>query len=140
MAFPTSSAITSNLAAGTNSPALSRVDLYNALVLLNQIIESANQASGTCVLNGFGKIDSSMVPNFIQTTGELSLEPSDEIVTIKYIQRLVPQTTAQLQAMAGPFILGDIAVVSDADAGDPAICFYDGTDWKVLALSTLTAL
>jgi hypothetical protein len=140
MAFPTTSSNTANLAAGTNSPALSRVDLYNALVLLNEIIASANQASGTCVLNGFGKIDSSMVPNFIQTTGELSLEPSTEIVTIKYVQRLVPQTTAQLEAMTEPFILGDIAIVSDADAGDPAICFYDGTEWKILPFGDMAAL
>lgn len=140
MAFPTTPANTTNLSAGTNNPALARVDLYNALVLLNDLIASANQANGACVLNGFGKIASSMVPNFIQTTGELSLEPSEQIVTIKYIQRLVPQTTAQLQAMTGPFILGDIAMVSDADSGNPAIAFYDGADWKYLAFSSLTAL
>jgi hypothetical protein len=42
--------------------------------------------------------------------------------------------------MTGPFILGDIAMVSDADSGNPAIAFYDGTDWKYLAFSSLTTL
>jgi hypothetical protein len=140
MAFPTTPSNTANLTAGTSNPALARIDLYNALVLLNEIIASANQGSGVCVLNAFGKIDSSMVPNFVQTAGELSLEPTEQIVTIKHIQRLVPQTAAQLAAMPGPFILGDIAVISDADAGDPAVCFHDGTDWLKLPLSTLDPL
>lgn len=140
MAFPTNSANQSNLETGTNNPALARVDLYNALGLLNNIIQSANQARGTCVLNAFGKIDSSMVPNFIQTAGELSLEPTDKVVTLKYIMRLVPQTTTQLQAMVGPFIVGDVAMVSDADAGAPAVCFYTGTGWKKLPFSSLSDL
>jgi hypothetical protein len=140
MAFPANPANTSNLASGTNNPSFARLDLYNALVLLNEIIASANQPSGACVLNAFGKIDSSMVPNFVQTAGELSLEPTDQVVTIKYIQRLVPLTTAQLNAIETPFIMGDCAVVSDADAGDPAICFYDGTEWRKLPFSTLDPL
>ena len=142
--FPSGqSAITTNLASGTNDPSLARINLYDALVLLNDIIDSENTSNGVLVLNSFGKITASMIPNTVNPSGEISLEPTDKVVNIKYIQRLVPQTVAQLEAMSTTFVSGDMAMVSDAPDGastGPAVCFYNGTDWKFMLFSGLTTL
>jgi hypothetical protein len=127
-----------NLNSGDGNPSLARIDLYNALVLLNDVIGSANEPAGALVLDNFGKINANMVPSTL--TGSISIEPPEQIVTLKYVLKIVPQTTAQLQAMTGPFLFGDIAMVSDADAGEPAVCFYDGTNWRKMPLSTLDTL
>jgi len=141
MAWPTGQqADRSNLNSGSDNPSLARIDLYNALGYVNDMIASENAASGVVVSNAFNKISSNQIPNNVQITGNLSLEPDTKWVSVKNILNVVPLTTSQLQALTISWQLGDIAIVSDADAGDPAIAFYDGTDWKYMPFSGLTTL
>ena len=141
MAWPTGQqATTSNLDNGADNPALARIDLYEALVLLNQIIASQNSAFGAVVTDGTNKISGSQIPNVIQMGGNISLEPTGKRINIKNLLNLNPLTTAQLNALTIDLFLGDVVLVSDADAGAPAVCFYTGTGWKKLPFSSLSDL
>lgn len=129
-----------NLSSGSDNPGLARIDLDQALEYLNDIIASQNTAYGAVVSNGFNQISSNQIPNNIQISGSLSLEPTNKWVSIKNVLNLVPLTTSQLAALTNEWQLGDMAMISDADAGDPAICFFDGTDWKKLPLGDMGVL
>jgi len=140
MPFPTGTTIsTANLDSGTDDPSLAREDIYNAVVAVNNIIASADAASGVALLDGSGKYKASKFPTTIAVTGTQTIAPSTGIVNIQDVVRLTAQTSAAVSALATP-LLGDIAIVSDADSGNPAIAFYDGSAWKYLAFSTLTSL
>lgn len=132
MAFPTGTTIpTSNLDAGTDSPASARADLLAAVEALNAIIASANGASGVLVLSGSGKLPSSTIPAQITlSTGVQVINPTDGVVNIRDILRLQPTTVADLEALTSE--AGDVAYCSDGDGGDPCIAFYNGTDWVVI--------
>jgi hypothetical protein len=141
MAWPTGQQVdTTNLDNGADNPALARIDLYQALVYLNQIIASQNQEFGAVVTDGTNKISGSQIPNVIQMGGSISLEPTGKRINIKNFLNLNALTTAQLNALTIDFFLGDVVLISDADSGSPAVCFYDGTDWKKLPLSGLSVL
>jgi hypothetical protein len=131
---------TSNIDSAVKSPQLARQDLFNALVLLNQVIASANGSSGAVITNTFNKINPQQLPNNIAMLGNISLQPDTGWVNIQSVLNISPQTTEQLEASALTPELGDVVIVSDADAGSPAVCFYDGTDWRKLPFSTLSVL
>lgn len=130
MAFPTGTTIpTSNLDAGTDSPASARADLLAAVEALNDIIASANDDNGVLVLTGSGKIPASVFPPQITlSTGVQIINPVDGVVNIRDVLRLQPQLTADIEAIASPET-GDLAYASDGDGGDPCLAFYNGTDW-----------
>lgn len=140
MVWPTGQqAVTDNLDSSTDNPSYARIDLYNALVLLNTIISSKNTAEGAVVSDAFNKILSDQIPNNIDITGNLNLRPTSNRVGIRNLLNLEPKTAAEIAAVATPQ-QGDIMIATDADAGNPAICFYTGTAWKYLAFSSLTSL
>lgn len=140
MVWPNNSANLLNLDSSTDNPSLARQDIYDAFVLLNDIIASQNAAYGAVVTDGFNKISADQIPNNVNITGNLSLEPSAKWVTINNVLNLAPQTAAQIAASSVVPQLGDIMLCSDGDAGAPCIVFHDGTDWKKLAFSTLSVL
>ena len=135
MAFPSTTITTANLDSGTDDPSLARGDLYNAVTSLNSIISEANTAGGVVVLTSSGKIGSSQVPNTISATGTQVLSPSNGVVNIQNVLRLSTLTTARANALTTN-TTGDIAMISDGDAGDLCIAVYDGTNWKRIALGT----
>jgi len=140
MPFPTGTTIsTANLDSGTDDPSLARVDLYDAVVAVNNIISSADTANGLALLDGSGKYKSAKFPTTISVTGTQTISPSTGIVNIQDVVRLTALTNTAISALATPQ-LGDIAISSNADAGNPAICFYNGSAWKYLAFSSLTSL
>ena len=140
MPFPSRTTIsTANLDSGTDDPSLAREDIYNAVVALNNIISSADTASGIALLDGSAKYKSSKFPTTIAVTGTQTIAPTTGIVNIQDVLRLTAQTGNAISALGTP-LLGDIAISSDADSGNAAVCFYDGTAWKYLAFSTLTSL
>jgi hypothetical protein len=140
MTFPTGQVITTtNLAAATAKPSDARADLLLAVQTINTIVGGANQGSGVPILTGAGEIASNQLPSNYAPADDLVLNPSTGIVKVQDILRLQQLNTAQILALATP-VLGDVALSTDADDGDPAICFHDGTDWKFLALSSLTTL
>jgi len=143
MAWPTGQQVpTDNLDSSTGNPSLARIDLYNAVLYLNAIIAAANEEYGPVVTNGFNKINTAQLPNVIAVEGDASLEPTTKIVTVKDTLRLNQRTTEQILAVTGSEI-GDVMMCNDAVDGagtGPAICFWDGTEWKFMLLSGLTTL
>ena len=137
MTFPTTPVNTTNLDSGSDSPANARADLLDAVQKLNTIINEAGDANGVCVLTGTGKIPASAVPAQITLdAGVQVINPVDGIVNIRDVLRLQQMTSVDILALASP-VAGDIAFATDGDSTAPALCIYDGTDWRTLSLSSL---
>jgi hypothetical protein len=139
MTFPTGTSIaTANLDSSDDDPSLARADLYNLVVAVNQLIASANIASGVLVLDGSGKVGVSYLPSTFSQTGTLALQPSAGIVSVNRVLRLSQTYTADLGSATGTTspTAGDICYLVDGDAGQPCVGIYNGSAWKVLRLMT----
>lgn len=139
MTFPSSTINTTNLDAATDDPSLARTDLFNALTALNSIISEADIAGGVALLNGSGEYDSAKMPTTLSVTGTQTISPTSGIVSIQDVLRLSQLPTASINALTGSQ-LGDIVISTDANAGNAAICFYDGTDWRYMGFGNLSVL
>ena len=140
MTFPTGQVIpTTNLSASTAKPSDARADLLTAVETINTIVADAGSAYGVVVLDGSGQVDSSQLPSQYAPNDDLVLAPTTSIVKIQDILRLQQLTKANILAITGS-VVGDVVMATDAAAGDPAVCFFDGTNWKYLALSSLTTV
>lgn len=136
MAWANSSNVsTTNLDAGSDSPAAARGDLKAALDELILVINGRGQANGVVPLNASSKILATYLPDELNTTAatDLTLDPSTDKVNIEHIINLNAQTVAQLNARTDK-TAGDVAYCSDGDTGSPCISVYNGTDWKVVSL------
>lgn len=136
--------VTTNLASGTDSPALARQDLNDALLELKNVIDGRNTANGVAGLNASQKIAASQIPNELNSTTstDLTLDPATDKVRIEHIINLNPQTVAQLQARTD-VIEGDVAVCSNGDTGSYCLAVATGEDdsagnpiWKRIALGS----
>lgn len=135
---------TTNLDAGTDSPALARADLKAALDELTAVINGRGTSNGVASLNANNKILTSELPNTItsDTDTDLTLDPNTDKVNIQHILNLNPQTTSQLQSRSD-IAQGDIAFCSDGDAGSECIAVAVAEDdsagnpvWKVVSIGT----
>jgi len=136
MAWATSSnVITTNLDAGTDSPAAARPNLKAALDELIIVIDGRGQASGVAPLNASTKIDATYIPDELNSTAatNLTLDPATGKVNLEEILNLAPQTLSQLNARTDK-AEGDVAYCSNGDAGSKCLAIYNGTDWKVVSL------
>jgi hypothetical protein len=127
--------VTTNLDAGTDSPAAARPDLKAALDELTLVIDGRGTANGVAPLNASTKISATYLPDELNTTAltDLTLDPSTGKVKIEEILNLQPQTVAQLNGRTDQ-AEGDVAYCSNGDAGSKCIAVYNGTDWKVVSL------
>ena len=127
--------VTTNLDAGTDSPAAARPDLKAALDELTLVINGRAQASGVAPLDASSKILATYLPNELNSTSgtALTLDPATGKVNIEEVVNLAPQTLAQLNARTDK-AEGDIAYCSNGNAGSKTVAVYDGTAWKVVAL------
>lgn len=135
MAFPTSQIDTTNLDSATDNPSLARADLLDAVTALNSIIADNNSANGVLVLGSTGKITATQLPATITSTGTQVFNPTNGVVNIQNVLRLSSLTVAQANALTTN-TTGDIAMISDGDAGSLCVAVYDGTNWKRIALGT----
>ena len=135
---------TTNLSAGTDSPALARADLKAALTELTNVISGRNTANGVVGLDATSKLSAAYLPNEINSSSgaDLVLDPSSDVVTIEHILKLNPQTVAQLNARTDT-AQGMIAFCSDGDAGAECIAVAVGEDdsagnptWKVVSIGS----
>lgn len=142
MAFPTTPIDTTNLDSDSDSPALARVDLLDAVTKLNTIIDEAGEAGGVCVLNGSAQIPSTALPLTLNPEGVLTLAPSTNIVNIQDILRLTAQPKADVLALTtSSLTTGDVALVSDASGGAASLAMYVvPTGWKYISTSTWATL
>lgn len=139
MTFPTGTSIpTTNLDSADDDPSLARADLLSAVQTLNQLIASANAASGVLVLDGSGKVLVSQLPTSFSQTGTIQLQPSTHIVSISSVLRLAQLFTADLGTVTGTTApdAGDLIYLVDGDAGQPCLGCYDGTKWRIVRLMT----
>lgn len=137
MTFPTTPVNTTNLDSSSDSPASARADILDAVQKLNTIISGAGAADGVCVLTGSGKIPAASIPSQITlAAGVQVINPVDGIVNIRDVLRMQQMTSVDILALASP-VAGDIAFATDGDSTAPALCIYDGDDWRTLSLSSL---
>ena len=138
MAFPTGVVVpTTNLSTAAGDPSLARAELFTGITAVNDIISSANQASGIAMLSATGLYDGTKLPTTITATNVMA--PSSGRLNLQDIIRLTTITATDLTALTGN-ALGDIAISSDAAGGNAAICLYDGTNWRYLAMGNLTVV
>jgi hypothetical protein len=139
MTFPTTAIPTTNLDSSTDDPSQARANLLTAVQYINTIIAEKNTANGVVVCQGDGTISATLMPTTLAPTGQLTLAPSNTIVKVEDILRLQGIPSSVLKNLTD-VAAGDIALATDADSGNPAICFYTGTEWKYLPQASLTTL
>jgi hypothetical protein len=112
---------TDHLDSAADDPSQARVELYNALIELQAVINGRNTAEGVAGLDASALVPNSILPNtLISSTGnDLTLDPASGKVNIEDVLNLNPKTTAELEALTPE--AGDIAYVTDGDAGAPCI-------------------
>lgn len=127
--------VTTNLAAGTDSPAAARPDIKNALDELTAVIDGRNTANGVAGLNASTKIAATYLPDEINSSSgnPLTLDPATGKVKLEEVLNLAPQTLAALNARTDK-LEGDIAYCSNGDGGSKCLAVYDGSNWKVVSL------
>jgi len=130
--------VTTNLDAGTDSPAAARPDLKAALDELTLVIDGRGTANGVAPLDASTKISTTYLPDEFNTTAltDLTLDPSTGKVKIEEILNLQPQTVAQLNGRTDG-VEGDVAYCSDGgddSAGVGCVAVYDGNDWRAIQL------
>ena len=139
MAWPTNDAniVTTNLDAGTDSPAAARADLKTALDELANVINGRNQASGVAGLNASSKISATQLPDEINSSAstDLTLDPTTGKVIIEDVAKLTPQTRANLYARSD-LEDGLIAMASDGDSTVDTPVYYAGGAWRYFSDNT----
>lgn len=139
MAWPTndSNIVTTNLDAGTDSPAAARADLKTALDELANVINGRNQASGVAGLNASSKISATQLPDEINSSAstDLTLDPTTGKVIIEDVVKLTPQTRANLYARSD-LEDGLIAMASDGDSTVDTPVYYAGGVWRYFSDNT----
>lgn len=136
MAFPSGTQIiTTNIDTANGDPSQARVDLYNLILAFNQLVASENTASGVCVLNASGKIAAAFLPaNYTTASGQLQLAPANGIVNINRVLRLTQTNADDLGSVLGTTSpsAGDLAYLTNGDAGQPCLACYDGSNWRIV--------
>lgn len=136
--------ITTNLSAGTDSPAAARADLKSALDELSNVIDGRNTANGVAGLDASSKIAATQLPDEINSSSgqDLTLDPSSSKVNIEHILNLNPQTVAELEARTD-IQQGDVAFCSNGDAGAECLAVAVIEDdsagnptWKVVSIGS----
>ena len=138
MTFPTQQIDTTHLDSGADDPSLARADLLLALQTINTILSTANSGYGVLVLQSDGTVNPTKLPGTLAPTGQLTLNPSNGIVKVQNILRLQQIPASVLLGLTAT--TGDVALCSDIDAGGPAICLYDGTNWKYTPKASMSTV
>ena len=139
MTFPTGSQVsTTELAAGTGSPAAARLQILTAIQNLNSITAEVNTVGKVVVLDSGGSVPGSSIPSTVSPANNLTLSPGTGIVKIENYLRMQILTKTAVLALT-TMTTGDIALAADDVGGTNAkLCIYDGTHWKII--STLSSL
>lgn len=139
MTFPLGQSInTSNLDSSSDDPSQARIDLYNLVVLVNQLVASANSAQGVCVLDSSGLIPNANMNGYFSVLGDVSLRPSSGVINVRNVLRMNQLAAADIGISVGTDepTAGDIIYLLDGDAGRPCLGVYDGASWRVCRFGT----
>ena len=141
MTFPTGQVIpTSNLNSSSAKPSDARADLLLAVETINTIVADSDAAYGVALLDGSAQIKSAQLPAQYSPSDDLVLAPVTAIVKIQDVLRLQILPKANVLALSGSTVGDMVLAADDLTGANPKIAFFDGTNWKYLALSTLTTL
>lgn len=131
---------TNHLDSATDDPSQARVELYNALLELQNVINGRNTANGVAGLDAGSKVAGTYLPNTIvsDASTNLTLSPTTGKIVLEDIISLTPQTVAELTARVDS-VDGDVAYCSDGggSAGEPCIAVYDGSNWRQVELGPI---
>ncbi len=139
MTFPSGQQInTTNVDSPDDDPSLARVDILSLMTSFNELVASENTALGVLVLNGSGKINNAYLPGTLTPVGGMTLQPSTGVINIRNVIRLFQINTEDLGGALGTTSpsAGDMCYLIDGDAGQPCLSLYDGTNWRIVRLST----
>jgi hypothetical protein len=122
---------TTNLDSADDSPAEARVELYNALLELQNVINGRGTSNGVASLDASTKIPSAQMPDEINssTSTDLTLDPATGIVAVEDIVKLNPITRATAYAVTG-LADGMIDMMSDGDSTVTKPAYYSGGVWR----------
>ena len=135
MAWPTndSNIVTTNLDAGTDSPAAARPDLKAALDELANVINGRNQASGVAGLDASSKITNTQLPDTIVSSAstDLTMDPNTGVVVIEDVMQLNPVAYASLPASPAK---GQTAflITDGAGATKDKPIYHNGSSWRYM--------
>jgi len=122
---------TTKLDSALDSPAEARIELYNALIELQNVINGRGAVNGVASLDANSKIPSAQMPDEINSTSstDLTLDPATGIVTVEDIIKLNPITRSAAYSVAGRAD-GMIAMMSDGDSTITKPAYYSGGVWR----------
>lgn len=122
---------TTHLDSADDSPAQARVELYNALIELQNVINGRGTSNGVASLDANTKIPSAQMPDEINssTSTDLTLDPATSIVAVEDIVKLNPITRSAAYAVTG-LADGMMAMLSDGDSTVTKPAYYSGGVWR----------
>jgi hypothetical protein len=122
---------TTHLDSADDSPAEARVEIYNALLELQNVINGRATANGVASLDANTKVPSAQMPDEINSSSatNLTLDPATGIVQIEDIIQLNPITRAAAYAVTG-LADGMMAMMSDGDSTVTKPAYYSGGVWR----------
>ncbi len=128
--------ITTNLNAGTDSPADARPNLKAALDELSIVANNLGETDGAAKIESDGTI-SSNVTKVSTSTGGLTVTSATGLVSISNFINLSPIAYA---ALPGSPNLGDIVFLTTDGAGATKnqLIFWNGSAWKYVTDATTT--
>jgi hypothetical protein len=126
-----SNVTTNNLDSALDSPAEARVEIYNALLELQNVINGRGAVDGVASLDSNTKIPSAQMPDEINSSAstDLTLDPTTGVVVIEDIVKLTPITRSAAYAVTAPQD-GMIAMMSDGDSTVTKPAYYAGGVWR----------
>ena len=122
---------TTHLDSADDSPAEARVELYNALLELQNVINGRAAVNGVASLDANTKVPSAQMPDEINSSGstDLTLDPATGIVAVEDIIKLNPITRTAAYAVSN-LADGMMAMMSDGDSTVTKPAYYSGGVWR----------
>tara|TARA_R100000995_G_scaffold28545_2_gene12520 strand:- start:1307 stop:1738 length:432 start_codon:yes stop_codon:yes gene_type:complete len=122
---------TTHLDSADDSPAQARVELLNALLELQNVINGRGAVNGVASLDANTKVPSAQMPDEINSSGstDLTLDPATGIVAVEDIIKLNPITRTAAYAVSN-LADGMMAMMSDGDSTVTKPAYYSGGVWR----------
>lgn len=122
---------TTHLDSADDSPAEARVELYNALVELQNVINGRGAVSGVASLDANTKIPAAQLPDEFNSSAstDITLDPTTGIVVIEDIVKLNPISRSTAYGVSN-LADGMMAMLSDGDSTVTKPAYYAGGVWR----------
>tara|TARA_R100001480_G_scaffold95766_2_gene100878 strand:- start:51 stop:482 length:432 start_codon:yes stop_codon:yes gene_type:complete len=132
MAWATVGNVTvTNLDSANDSPAEARVEIHNALLELQNVINGRAAVNGVASLDSNTKIPAAQLPDEINSSSStnLTIDPATGILVVEDIVKLNPITRSAAYAVSS-LVDGMIAMLSDGDSTITKPAYYSGGVWR----------